>query len=90
MADQGLRCWEWDVCAGIALLLEAGGHVVDANPPPSASPLWDAESTLPLAELGGRRYLAVRPCAGGRKEQERVMREVWRRVEPFTYARPAE
>lgn len=105
------RCWEWDVCAGTALLLEAGGYIVDANPPPPSSPLWNPGTDLPLAPLGGRRYLAVRACSApttglserqagegvgeqagkkgaARREQERVIREVWKRVEPFLYERP--
>ena len=44
-----------DVCAGIAILEEAGGLVTTANPP--AQP-----ETAPIepAKLGGRLYLAVR------------------------------
>ncbi|PWN49873.1 inositol monophosphatase [Violaceomyces palustris] len=33
-------CWEWDVCAGIAILLESGGYVEDSNPPDPGSKLW--------------------------------------------------
>lgn len=114
------RCWEWDVCAGMATLLEAGGFVFDANPPAlSLDPLWSPSTSIPLAPLGGRRYLAVRACSpaltrlptpgvidsvekgfdkvggilgkeaeGRRKEQERVCREVWKRVTGFRYQRP--
>lgn len=48
-------CWEWDVAAGVALLLEAGGLVTTANPPP------DPE-TAPVEDvrLGSRLYLAIR------------------------------
>lgn len=48
-------CWEWDVAAGVALLLEAGGLVTTANPPP------DPE-TAPIEDvrLGSRLYLAIR------------------------------
>jgi myo-inositol-1(or 4)-monophosphatase len=41
-------CWAWDVCAGMCILHETGGVVVDANPG-----VW-------TAEIDGRRYLAVR------------------------------
>lgn len=48
-------CWEWDVAAGVALLLEAGGLVTTANPPPD----WE---TAPVEDvrLGSRLYLAIR------------------------------
>jgi myo-inositol-1(or 4)-monophosphatase len=41
-------CWAWDVCAGLCILHETGGVVVDANPG-----IWKTE-------LDSRRYLAVR------------------------------
>lgn len=79
---------EWDVAAGICLLQEAGGLVTTANPP-------DEHETTPIhdAPLGGRLYLAVRPAGDGRSEtgrqgQERVVREVWRRVRYLDYSRP--
>jgi myo-inositol-1(or 4)-monophosphatase len=40
--------WAWDVCAGMAILHETGGVMVDANPGN-----WKPE-------MDGRRYLAVR------------------------------
>ncbi|EAW07689.1 inositol monophosphatase family protein [Aspergillus clavatus NRRL 1] len=48
-------CWEWDVAAGIAILLEAGGLVTTANPPanPETDPIEDVR-------LGSRLYLAIR------------------------------
>lgn len=81
-------CWEWDVCAGICLLQEAGGLITTANPP-------DDFETAPIeaAKLGGRLYLAVRAAGdrdgeSGRESQERTVREVWRRVRHLDYARP--
>lgn len=80
-------CWEWDVAAGICLLQEAGGLVTTANPP------GDGDEKIKDAELGGRLYLAIRPAGDGdgetgRESQERVVREVWRRVERLDYERP--
>jgi myo-inositol-1(or 4)-monophosphatase len=64
-------CWEWyvktlssigstanerrDVAAGVAILLEAGGLMTTANPPPN-------EATAPIEDvkLGSRLYLAIR------------------------------
>ncbi|KAJ5691155.1 Protein qutG [Penicillium malachiteum] len=81
-------CWEWDVAAGIAILLEAGGLVTTANPPenPDTAPIQDLS-------LGSRLYLAIRPAGPsetetGRESQERTVREVWRRVRPLSYNRP--
>ncbi|CRK32133.1 hypothetical protein BN1723_003811 [Verticillium longisporum] len=77
-----------DVAAGIAILEEAGGLVTTANPPDDA-----ATVDIPEAKLGGRLYLAIRPAGPsdtetGRQGQERVVREVWRRVRELDYARP--
>ncbi|KAF5331474.1 hypothetical protein D9758_015488 [Tetrapyrgos nigripes] len=44
-------CWEWDVCAGIAILLQTGGIVVDSSPPDNI----DETGPIPMASLGGRR-----------------------------------
>ncbi|CEJ58875.1 Putative Protein qutG [Penicillium brasilianum] len=81
-------CWEWDVAAGIAILLEAGGLVTTANPPedPDTAPIGDVR-------LGSRLYLAIRPAGPsdtetGRESQERTVREVWRRVRQLEYSRP--
>ncbi|KAL1983810.1 hypothetical protein VTN96DRAFT_9896 [Rasamsonia emersonii] len=81
-------CWEWDVAAGIAILLEAGGLVTTANPPedPDTAPIEDVR-------LGSRLYLAIRPAGPsrtetGRQSQERTVREVWRRVRQLDYSRP--
>ncbi|THH18823.1 hypothetical protein EW146_g2237 [Bondarzewia mesenterica] len=54
-------CWEWDVCAGIAILLQTGGIVVDSNPPEGLG----ETDPIPLANLGGRRYLAIRGVLDG-------------------------
>ncbi|GAB7324041.1 hypothetical protein MBLNU13_g07436t1 [Cladosporium sp. NU13] len=81
-------CWEWDVCAGICLLEEAGGLITTANPP------QDIETvSIEPAKLGGRLYLAIRPAGdndgeSGREGQERTVREVWRRVRHLDYSRP--
>ncbi len=48
-------CWEWDVCAGVVILEEAGGLVTTANPPQN----WET-TEIERARLGGRLYLAVR------------------------------
>lgn len=81
-------CWEWDVCAGICLLQEAGGLITTANPPedPDSAPIEPAK-------LGGRLYLAVRAAGDGKTEsgragQERTVREVWKRVRRLEYSRP--
>ncbi|EPE24947.1 Carbohydrate phosphatase [Glarea lozoyensis ATCC 20868] len=81
-------CWEWDVAAGICILREAGGLVTTANPPAD----WET-CRVPEVVLGGRLYLAIRPAGGGKGEsgregQERVVREVWKRVETLEYGRP--
>lgn len=44
-----------DVAAGIAILLEAGGLVTTANPPPD-----EATCPIPDVKLGSRLYLAIR------------------------------
>ncbi|ETS73142.1 Protein qutG [Pestalotiopsis fici W106-1] len=81
-------CWEWDVAAGIAIVEEAGGLVTTANPPND----YDSAPIEP-ARLGSRLYLAIRPAGPsatetGRLSQERVVREVWKRVRQLDYARP--
>lgn len=81
-------CWEWDVSAGIAILQEAGGLVTTANPPADYE---TAEITD--VRLGSRLYLAIRPAGpseteSGRQAQERVVREVWKRVRELNYSRP--
>lgn len=55
----------------------------------------DDKPDLPLesADLGGRLYLAIRPCSGtetetAREAQDRVAREIWKRVERMDYKRP--
>ncbi|KAF7856003.1 hypothetical protein EAF04_009959 [Stromatinia cepivora] len=74
--------------AGICILREAGGLITTANPPPNPE-------TDPIEEvkLGSRLYLAIRPAGPtasetGRQQQERVVREVWKRVEALDYTRP--
>lgn len=79
-----------DVAAGIAILTEAGGLVTTANPP--ANPETDP---IPPVKLGSRLYLAVRPAGDNvetgetsRQGQERLIREVWKRVRGLDYVRP--
>ncbi|ELQ44790.1 hypothetical protein OOU_Y34scaffold00050g6 [Pyricularia oryzae Y34] len=81
-------CWEWDVAAGIAILKEAGGLVTTATPPsdPETADIQDAR-------LGSRLYLGIRPAGPSegetaRQAQERVVREVWKRVKGLDYSRP--
>ncbi|KAF2263778.1 inositol monophosphatase [Lojkania enalia] len=58
-------CWAWDVCAGWAILREAGGLMVDANPGN-----WN-----PRVEE--RRYFAVRAGEG----QKKIVEQFWGLVE---------
>lgn len=81
-------CWEWDVAAGIAIVEEAGGLVTTANPPNDYN-----SAPIEPARIGSRLYLAIRPAGpseteSGRLSQERVVREVWKRVRQLNYARP--
>ncbi|KAI0975188.1 inositol monophosphatase [Xylaria arbuscula] len=81
-------CWEWDVSAGVAILQEAGGLVTTAKPPKDYQ---TAEITD--VRLGSRLYLAIRPAGpseteSARQTQERVVREVWKRVRDLDYSRP--
>ncbi|KPV72852.1 uncharacterized protein RHOBADRAFT_29523 [Rhodotorula graminis WP1] len=85
-------CWEWDVCAGMIIIAEAGGRVVPSQPPSEAY-LTDRSLAIPDAGIGSRLYLAVRACAGTegeteREAQDRLVREVWRRTERLDYVRP--
>lgn len=80
-------CWEWDVCAGLAILTEAGGIWTDANAPPKDSQLYqDKTQPIPRVPLGARRFLCIRPCSDGddesaRQAQERVVRVLWDALE---------
>ncbi|KAI2624240.1 inositol monophosphatase [Hypoxylon sp. NC1633] len=55
-------CWAWDVCAGWAILAEAGGRVVGGNPG-----VWEPR-------IDERKYLAVRGAPSG---QEAIVTEFW-------------
>ncbi|VUC22010.1 unnamed protein product [Clonostachys rosea] len=55
-------CWAWDVCAGWAILNEAGGRMAGGNPGQ-----WDPA-------LEERVYLAVRGAPSGQKE---LIEEFW-------------
>ncbi|KAF1816758.1 inositol monophosphatase [Eremomyces bilateralis CBS 781.70] len=81
-------CWEWDVCAGICILEEAGGLITTSNPP-------NDFETAPIepVKLGSRLYLGIRPAGPSsietsREGQERAIRETWRRVRGLDYLRP--
>ncbi|KAL7266200.1 hypothetical protein RUND412_011262 [Rhizina undulata] len=81
-------CWEWDVAAGICILLESGGLVTTGAPPPNP----ETDPILPV-HLGSRKYLGIRAAPDteketGREAQERVVREVWKRVVGLDYSRP--
>ncbi|KAF4551740.1 Inositol monophosphatase-like protein 2 [Elsinoe fawcettii] len=82
-------CWEWDVCASWCILEEAGGLVTTMSPPDG-----DLENArIEEGRLGSRLYLAIRATGDkegetGRSQQERLVREVWKRVCPLDYTRP--
>ncbi|OTA93027.1 hypothetical protein M434DRAFT_396035 [Hypoxylon sp. CO27-5] len=56
-------CWAWDVCAGWAILAEAGGIMVNGNPGD-----WEPK-------IDERKYLAVRGAPSGQKE---IVEEFWK------------
>ncbi|KAF2761314.1 inositol monophosphatase [Pseudovirgaria hyperparasitica] len=58
-------CWAWDVCAGVAILREAGGVFVDGN-----AGGWEVG-------IDERRHLAVRAGEG----QKGVVEEFWSMIE---------
>ncbi|KAI1210876.1 inositol monophosphatase [Annulohypoxylon truncatum] len=58
-------CWAWDVCAGWAVLNEAGGIMVNGNPGD-----WEPK-------IDSRKYLAVRGAPSGQRE---VVEEFWKVV----------
>lgn len=64
-------CWAWDVCAGWVVLKEAGGVIVDGNPPVDGQERWD----IPITH---RKYLAVRGASAGQQE---IVREFWSNIE---------
>ncbi|KGO67770.1 Inositol monophosphatase [Penicillium italicum] len=76
-------CWEWDIAAGAAILLEAGGLMTTANPPEDVA-------TAPIEDvrLGSRLPAGPSETETGRETQERTVREVWRRVRTLEYSRP--
>ncbi|KAI1769498.1 inositol monophosphatase [Hypoxylon sp. FL1150] len=55
-------CWAWDVCAGWAILAEAGGIMAGGNPG-----VWDPK-------IDERKYLAVRGAPAGQNE---LVEEFW-------------
>ncbi|KAI1377787.1 inositol monophosphatase [Hypoxylon crocopeplum] len=58
-------CWAWDVCAGWAILTEAGGIMAGGNPG-----VWEPK-------IDERKYLAVRGAPSG---QEGIVEEFWKVV----------
>lgn len=87
-------CWEWDVAAGICILSESGGLITTGRPPADPAKADYESAEIPEVRLGGRHYLGVRAAGDrveevdgkmvvletGREGQERVVREVWKRV----------
>ncbi len=80
---------------------EAGGRVVPSQPPLPAEHSGETPTNEALAptaditnaDLGSRLYLAIRPCTATPDEteaeqQDRLIREVWRRTERLDYVRP--
>lgn len=64
--------------------------ITTANPPIDPS-----NANIPEVKIGGRLYLAIRPAKDtpeetGRQAQERLVREVWKRVLPLDYVRPGQ
>ncbi|KAG0243319.1 inositol monophosphatase [Mortierella sp. GBAus27b] len=79
-------CWEWDVCAGIVLIREAGGIAVDG----CGREVTDGQL------LTGRRFLFVRGCCGDDGDtspeamlaaQKKIVKEVWSVVEDLDLPR---
>lgn len=60
-----IGCWEWDVCAAVVILREAGGIVLDGLVP------GDKE-----VNIFCRRYLGIRPT-GDRESQLNIARKFW-------------
>jgi myo-inositol-1(or 4)-monophosphatase len=60
-----IGCWEWDVCAAVVILREAGGIVLDGTIP------GDQE-----VNIFCRRYLGIRPT-GDRESQMNIARQFW-------------
>ncbi|KAI1402141.1 inositol monophosphatase [Hypoxylon fuscum] len=56
-------CWAWDVCAGWAILAEAGGIMVNGNPGD-----WEPK-------IDSRKYLAVRGAPSGQKQ---IVEQFWK------------
>ncbi|KAF8628846.1 hypothetical protein AX17_005906 [Amanita inopinata Kibby_2008] len=48
-------CWEWDVCGSVAILLQTGGIIVDANPPDGLG----ESGPIPTTNLGIWRYVGA-------------------------------
>lgn len=76
------------MAAGICILEEAGGLVTRGDPP---NDVENAE--IEDVKLGGRLYMGVRAAGpsddeSARQSQERVVREVWKRVRRLDYSRP--
>ncbi|KAF9430786.1 hypothetical protein BGZ76_000714 [Entomortierella beljakovae] len=79
-------CWEWDVCAGIIIVREAGGIVVDGC----------GRQVTEGQLLTGRRFLVIRGCSGDDGDtspeasaaaQNKIVQEVWSVVEDLELPR---
>ena len=60
-------CWEWDVCAAMVIVREAGGIVVSGSP--------QCQTDAPC-NLFSRKYMAIRP-AQSKDAQMQIAREMW-------------
>ena len=61
----------WDICAGWVILKEAGGRIVNANPP--------VDGSLEEPDLCGRALLALRRGQTN-DEMEKWVRDFWKQI----------
>ncbi|EEB08581.1 inositol monophosphatase [Schizosaccharomyces japonicus yFS275] len=68
--------WIWDIAAASCILTEAGGVLLDANPPK------DTDVIVPISGHGFecRRYFAIRPSTNGYKDQKPFARDFYQYV----------
>lgn len=68
-------------------------HAADPTAPAPTNESLAATAAIADADLGSRLYLAIRPCEATEEEtvveqQDRLIRQVWRRTERLDYVRP--